>query len=85
MKQLPETTLVTFITYWGQPSKALEYYEKSLEIARKLGDMKIEAGTLNSIGLVHKGWGHYPKAAEYYETSLEIARKVEDLGVKQEA
>ena len=35
---------------WGQYPKALEYYEKSLAIRQKLGDVKGEGVTLNYIG-----------------------------------
>ena len=61
---------------WGQYPKALEYYERSLAITRKLRDVKVEGVTLNNIGLVYKSWGQYPKALEYYEKSLAITRKI---------
>ena len=63
---------------WGQYAKAVEYYEKSLQIARKIGNVKGEGNTLNNLGIVYKDWGQYAKAVEYYEKSLQI--KQEDRG-----
>ena len=68
---------------WGQYQKALEHYEKSLEIARKIGNMSSEGVTLNNIGNVHKVWGQYEKGLEYLEKGLRIHRKVGN--VKEEA
>ena len=62
---------------WGQYDKALEYYEKSLELSRKLGDVKGEGNTLNNLGNVYKDWGQYTKAVEYYEKSLELKESLE--------
>ncbi len=64
---------------WGQYAKAVEYHEKSLEIARKIGDVRSEGLTLGNLGLVFEAWGQYAKAEEYFEKSLEITRKIEDL------
>jgi tetratricopeptide (TPR) repeat protein/CHAT domain-containing protein len=63
----------------GQTSKAVEYYEKSLEICRKVGDVRGEGQTLNNLGVLYDGWGQYQKAVEYYEKALEIKRKVGDI------
>jgi tetratricopeptide (TPR) repeat protein len=64
---------------WGQYAKALENYEKSLAIKRKIGDVQGEAVTLNNIGVVYKSWGQYAKALEFYEKSLAITRKIGDV------
>ena len=64
---------------WGQYAKAVEYYEKSLEIARKIGDVNGEGMTLMGLGNVYEGWGQYAKALECYEKSLEISREIGDV------
>jgi tetratricopeptide (TPR) repeat protein len=61
---------------WGQYAKALEYFEKSLAIFRKIGDVEGEALTLKNIGDVYYSWGQYAKARENYEKSLAIFRKL---------
>ena len=49
----------------GQRPKTLEYYEKSLEISRKIGDVKGEGQTLRALGVADKAWGQYAEALEY--------------------
>ena len=68
---------------WGQYGKALEYYERSLEKRRIVGDREGEGITLNNIGLVYDAMGEYAKALDYYEKSIELTRKTGDR--KQEA
>ena len=57
----------------------MEYFEKSLAITRKFGDVKGEGVTLNNIGTVYASLGQYPKALEYYEKSLAIRQKLGDV------
>jgi len=61
----------------GEYSKALEYYEKSLEIRKKTlpANHPDLATSYNNIGLVYRSMGEYSKALEYYEKSLEIRKK----------
>jgi len=61
----------------GEYSKALEYYEKSLEIDKKTlpANHPLLATSYNNIGLVYQSMGEYSKALEYYEKSLEIRKK----------
>ena len=58
--------------------KALEYYEKSLENKRELGDRQGESRTLSNIGGIYLGLSDYPKALEYYEKALTISRLIGD-------
>jgi CHAT domain-containing protein len=65
---------------WGQYQKALDYYEKSMEIDRKGGDVAGDDGqTLECIGGIYESWGQYQKALEYYEKSLAIRRNRGDV------
>jgi len=61
----------------GELSKALEYYEKSLEVKRKTlpANHPSLANSYNNIGLVYYKMGEYSKAFEYYEKDLEIMKK----------
>ncbi len=58
----------------GDYPKALEYYERCLEIETKIkGKDSIDvAETLNNIGSVYYNKGDYPKALECYERCLYI-------------
>ncbi|CAF1373514.1 unnamed protein product [Rotaria sp. Silwood1] len=61
----------------GEYSKALFYYEKSLDIDKKIlspNDLSL-ASSYNNIGMVYKNMGEYSKALSYYEKDLEITKK----------
>ena len=61
----------------GEYSKALESYNRSLEI-KKIGlppNHPSLATSYNNIGLVYDNMGEYSKALEYYEKDLEITKK----------
>jgi tetratricopeptide (TPR) repeat protein len=60
----------------GQYAKALEYYEKSLAIDRKLGDRARCDPEQHRAGVP---WGQYAKALEYYEKSSLSLRKIGDV------
>jgi len=61
----------------GEHSKALESYEKSLEIRKETlpANHPSLATSYNNIGMVYQSMGEYSKALEYYEKSLEIMKK----------
>jgi tetratricopeptide (TPR) repeat protein len=62
----------------GEWDKAIEYYQHSLEIDKKVGDEHGMATTFNNLGLVYNAKGEGDKAIEYYQRSLEIDKKVGD-------
>jgi len=66
----------------GSFDKALDYYQKCLEIRLKTVDRKhdIIAGTYNNIGLLWQSKSEYDKALEYFEKSLAI--KLNNFGGK---
>ena len=59
---------------YGRYAKALEYYERSLEIRLELYGEKHRdvAKCYNNIGTIYYNQGNHKKALEYYEKSLEI-------------
>jgi len=57
---------------------ALEYYMKSLSIARSLGERKMQASLLNNIGLIYHNKGDTDRALFYYTKSLELKEREED-------
>jgi len=64
----------------GDIPKALEYFNKSLNILEEIGDKKGMAYSFNNIGAIYKNQGDIPKALEYYNKSLNIK---EEIGDKQ--
>ncbi|KXJ05217.1 Tetratricopeptide repeat protein 28, partial [Exaiptasia diaphana] len=62
----------------GKYLKAIEYFEKSLNIAKEIGDRKTEGDAYRLLGSALKLLGEYDKAIEYYEKSLSIAIAIDD-------
>ncbi|MFD0963138.1 tetratricopeptide repeat protein [Pseudofulvibacter geojedonensis] len=62
----------------GNYSKALEYYEISLNLDRDIGDEEGVATSFTNIGSVYLIKGNSPKALEYYKKGLAITEKIGD-------
>ena len=56
----------------GEYQKAIEYYEKGLEISTEIEDRSGIASDNGNLGIAYFSLGEYQKAIEYYEKSLEI-------------
>ncbi len=61
----------------GEIDKAIEYYEQSLEIVRKIEDRKERRRKFDDLGKAYVALCEVRKAIDYFEQSLEIARKIE--------
>ena len=61
----------------GELDKALEYYNKGLEICHQLGNKLGEAHALGAIGLIYLEKGQLDKALTFLENSLKIYRKID--------
>ena len=62
----------------GNPETALEYYEQSLAIWKKIGDKEGISNSLNNIGILYKQQGDYDKAIDFYRQSLEINKDIDN-------
>ena len=51
---------------------AIDYYQKSLEIKEKIGDIHGMARAYNNLGLIYPVKGEWDTAIDYYQKSLEI-------------
>ena len=60
----------------GETRKAIEFYEKHMEIAREIGDRRGEGAALGNLGVAYANLGETRKAIEFYEKRLLI------IGVK---
>jgi predicted ATPase/class 3 adenylate cyclase len=62
----------------GETESSLAYFERSLVIARELGDLDQQARELNSLGITHDLLGDLGRARSLLEESADIARAIGD-------
>ena len=62
-----------------QFTRAIEQFEKALEINQELGNRRGEGANLSNIGNIHYFRGDLPEAQSAYERALEINREEEHL------
>ena len=61
----------------GKIEEALEYYHKTLNIYKKIGNESIDqANTLKNIGYVNFNQSKIKQALEYYSRALNIYEKI---------
>ncbi len=80
LKGVAQTLNSLGIVYRSQSKweQAIDCYEQSLEISRRLGDEHGVAQTLNNLGAVYESQGKWEQAIDCYEQSLEISRRLGD-------
>ncbi|HBK63720.1 MAG TPA: Fis family transcriptional regulator, partial [Cyanobacteria bacterium UBA11166] len=59
-------------------TKAIEYQQQSLAMAREIKDRLGEEISLGSLGIAYDALGDYTKAIEYHQQRLAIAREIKD-------
>ena len=65
-------------SYLEQVEKAIEHYERALEISIEIGDWRGKGLHLGNLGSAYSDLGQVEKAIEYYKQALDILRKVGD-------
>ena len=53
----------------GDYPGALDYFQRSLQMAEELNDKKLIANALNNIGVVNRDQGNYGRALEYLQAA----------------
>jgi tetratricopeptide (TPR) repeat protein len=71
--------------YLGDMQRAVEYFERSLCIAREMNQKREEGGALSALGAAHRNLGNIQKATDYYEQALLIARSIGDRYLEGDA
>ncbi|MFB2982456.1 CHAT domain-containing protein [Microseira sp. BLCC-F43] len=67
-----------FCWFVGQYQKAIEYYQNSLALTQKIGDIIGKATSINNLGNAHYSLEQYQQAIKYYRQSLAIAKSIGD-------
>lgn len=63
--------------FWGSLDRALDYYRRSLEILRTLGDEERIASALNNLGAVAYAAQRYEEAQDFFDGSIELYSRLE--------
>lgn len=62
----------------GEYTKAIEYWQQSLSIAKETKDSLFQGRLLGNIGVIYYFLGEYPKSVDFQHQSLVFARQVKD-------
>jgi CHAT domain-containing protein/tetratricopeptide (TPR) repeat protein len=62
----------------GERQKALQNYEKALDLARSTGDRKHEATALNNLGDTYYSLGDWEAALRYFQSALDFVPVLKD-------
>jgi tetratricopeptide (TPR) repeat protein/KaiC/GvpD/RAD55 family RecA-like ATPase len=63
----------------GDYDAALEWYQKSLALMERLGNLEGIAGSYHQIGMIHQDRGDYDAALEWYQKSLALRERLGNL------
>lgn len=70
--------IATYYYYKGDYVNSLNYYQKSLDIRKEIGDLKGEAAIYGNFGLIYSAQGNSVKDLEYQLKSLAINERLKD-------
>jgi tetratricopeptide (TPR) repeat protein len=60
----------------GDIPKAIDFHERSLAMAKKLGALAGQAGQIGNLGMCYESLGNIPKAIDFHERSLVMYEKL---------
>ncbi len=64
---------------WGNKKEAIAFYQQSLELQEKIGNLQGKAATLHCLAGIYANQGDVEKAIALYEKSLELTEKIGDV------
>ncbi|MEZ2301380.1 MAG: tetratricopeptide repeat protein [Microcoleus sp.] len=64
---------------WGNKKEAIAFYQQSLELKEKIGDVQGKAATLHQLAGIYANQGDVEQAIAFYQQSLEIYEKIGDV------
>ncbi len=68
-----------FYYYTDDYDKSIQYYKKSLALAKKVGDKKLSAQALSWMGSLFRVQSDFVQALQYYDQALKIAKEINDV------
>ena len=63
----------------GEVAKAIAFYQQSLELDEKIGDLQGKAAILHNLAGIYANQGEVAKAIAFYQQSLELEEKIGDV------
>ena len=78
----PINNIANIYTQYGENQKAMEYYEKGLNIGKNHGIIHLELVFLNNIGSIYMSIYQYDKAIKYIEKARIIAMEIEEVNLE---
>ncbi len=64
---------------WGNKKEAITFYQQSLELEEKIGDVQGKAATLHCLAGIYANQGDVERAIAFYQQSLELQEKIGNL------
>ena len=64
---------------WGNKKEAIAFYQQSLELKEKIGDVQGKAATLHCLAIIYANQGEVEQAIAFYQQSLELKEKIGDV------
>ncbi|WP_341730570.1 tetratricopeptide repeat protein, partial [Microcoleus sp. EPA2] len=64
---------------WGNKKEAIAFYQQSLELQEKIGDVQGKAATLHCLAIIYANQGEVEQAIAFYQQSLELQEKIGDV------
>ncbi len=64
---------------WGNKKEAIAFYQQSLELEEKIGDVQGKAATLHQLAGIYANQGEVEQAIAFYQQSLELKEKIGDV------
>lgn len=59
-----------------QYQKAIENYQKVIELSKEIGDRHEKGNALGNLGIAYRNLGQYQKAIDYHQQYLEVSREI---------
>ncbi|MEG4107451.1 tetratricopeptide repeat protein, partial [Microcoleus sp. S13_C5] len=59
--------------------QAIAFYQQSLELKEKIGDVQGKAATLHCLAIIYANQGEVEQAIAFYQQSLELKEKIGDV------
>lgn len=73
------------LTCVSQYETAVSYYQRLLELARKIGNIEDQAKALGGLRLCYGNWGQYQKAWNYCQQQLLVLNQIDEIKFRNQS